>query len=93
MAPSEISSAVLSQPIDTSDENWAATLRSHALTPSSLQALAAGDRLAFAQQRESDLNATVKRFLQQRWEFEYEDTPPLDWLVVDDLEVDPDNDE
>ncbi len=93
MAPSEISSAVLSQPIGTGDENWAATLRSHALTPSSLQALAAGDRLAFAQQREIDLNATVKRFLQQRWEFEYEDTPPLDWLVVDDLEVDSDSDE
>ena len=93
MAPSEIASAVLSQPIDISDENWTATLRSHALTNTSLQEFAAGNRLAFAQQRESELNAAVKRFLHQRWEFEYEDTPPLDWLVVDDLEVDPDGDE
>lgn len=88
VAPSEIAATVTGMPVDVSLDAWAETLESHALSRSSIEALAAGDRRSFVQQREDDLNGIVERFLEQRWEFQYEDTPPLEWLVIDDLDVD-----
>ena len=59
-------------------------LVSHCITPAAAEALTDGDFDGFLEDRQMALERQLKNFLQQRCEWEYEDTPPLDSLVLDD---------
>jgi cytochrome P450 len=67
------------------DAEWEQALRSHAIT---LQMAAqAGDWHTaddFVTARQHALESQLESFLQQRCEWDFEDTPPLDSLVLED---------
>ncbi|MET8650360.1 DUF262 domain-containing protein [Nocardia aurea] len=87
--PSEVPAILAQQPIDIREADWTRTLLSHLVTPE-IASLAAGSNAAeFVRRREVLLDDLVNDFLDQRMEFGFEDTPPLDSLMLDDLEADP----
>ncbi len=72
---------------------WNEVLRSHGLTRESLQLLATGDVETFLRERQSKLQATLEVFLKARCEWDFEDTPPLEELDLDEEDWDEDGDE
>jgi hypothetical protein len=83
-APAEVSALLASRPIDLPEDTWQLVRESHGVTCAAAAALA-GDNLAeFVQLRTETLRATVRTFMDRRWECGFEDTPPLDRYVLDD---------
>lgn len=74
-----------SRPIDLSDESWQATLRSHQLDESLLALLNSGKVVDFMTARQERLDTHLVAFLRRVCEWDFEDTPPLSELVLDDL--------
>ncbi|MFC8042488.1 DUF262 domain-containing protein [Nocardia sp. NPDC057353] len=87
-APSEIPATLATQPIDIAAQKWSETLDSHAISPAAADLIGSGRTVEFVRNREDTLAATVTSFLTARTEFGLEDTPPLDNLILDDLEAD-----
>jgi hypothetical protein len=63
---------------------WAAALASHSISLEMAAAVEHGDVDAFLIARQEILEAQLDAFLRQRCEWEFEDTPSLDSLVLDD---------
>lgn len=70
------------------DEVWESVQRSHLLTPRSAQLLEDGENAQFIRERQKLMHDTVTDFLQRHCEWDFEDTPPLGELVLEDEEAD-----
>lgn len=91
----EARSCFASCPMSMSAEVWEATLRSHGMSSELSSLLARGQKIEFLRDRELALNALLQDFLVKVTEVEFEDTPPLDSLDLDDdgeLEVEEEHD-
>src|SRR5262249_22024498 len=79
--------SILSLPPDQRPLNgltWTAALASHNMSLEMAMAVERGDVEAFLTARQGALERQLGAFLQQRCEWDFEDTPPLDSLVLDD---------
>jgi Protein of unknown function DUF262 len=65
-------------------EIWETALPSHSISPEMAALAARGDISGFLVDRQHVLEKQLRAFLWQRCEWEFEDTPPLDSLVLDD---------
>jgi hypothetical protein len=74
-----------SRPLDVSEQRWQATLRSHLLDDDMVGLLNAGKVVQFLTVRQERLSTHLTAFLRRACEWEFEDTPPLADLVVEDL--------
>lgn len=74
-----------SRPLDVPDDRWRAALHSHLADASLTEILTAGDLTDFLAARQERLHTHLTTFLDRTCEWEFEDTPPLEELVVDDL--------
>ena len=63
---------------------WMTALASHNMSPEMAKAVERGDVEAFLTTRQGALERQFGTFLRQRCEWEFEDTPPLDSLLLDD---------
>lgn len=90
IAPGEIDQVLVAPPFDLDPVSWAAVCDSHVLGDAALIHLRAGRFEDFLEQREHDLRKAVEAFLASRWERAFEDTPPLDELIMDDVVDDDD---
>jgi hypothetical protein len=90
-APAEVIGILRTRPIDIDEAVWDLALSSHCVDDGVLVYLSTGDIGAFVRSRQVVLQDRVDRFLLQRWEWGFEDTPPIDSLVMDDLESDVDD--
>jgi hypothetical protein len=63
---------------------WVAALTSHSISPEMAAAIEHGDVEGFLTAREEALERQLDIFLRQRCEWEFEDTPSLDSLIIDD---------
>lgn len=86
-APSEIPAVLAYRPIDMGEDPWQRTLESHTIAPAIASWLDEGRARDFVQVREGALASVVQDFLTTRMELGFEDTPPLDHLILDDLEA------
>ncbi|MFF0775308.1 DUF262 domain-containing protein [Nonomuraea wenchangensis] len=90
--PSEDESADLlleslsQQPLDVDDRTWDAILASYCLNRLSVEHFNRGRREEFLLARQSEVTANLQSFLSRMAEWEYEDTPALDSLDLDELE-------
>jgi len=69
---------------------WAKVLGSHLLDSQLVSLLRAGDRLRFLELRQEKIKSQLAEFVDSMAEWDYEDTPPLANLVLDDLYSDAD---
>ena len=84
-APPAVNGLFSLRPLAVSENRWAAVLDSHAITPEAEQALLAGDSDAFLAARQEVIAAELENFLELACEWGFENTPPLDDMVIDDL--------
>ncbi len=77
------------RPATISEDAWAEVLRSHALEPELVDPEANMGVEAFLDQRKGMLEQVTRRFLERQTESDFEDTPPLDELDLDDDPPDP----
>ncbi|MFD0772763.1 DUF262 domain-containing protein [Streptomonospora algeriensis] len=68
-----------------SGEELEETLRSHLITAEGASLLRDGRITEFLEERQRAVRAHLEEFLKQKCEWGFEDTPPIDTLVVDDL--------
>jgi hypothetical protein len=64
--------------------DWVTALASHSITQKMAAAVEQGDVEGFLIARQEILEEQLDAFLRQRCEWEFEDTPPLDSLVIED---------
>jgi hypothetical protein len=69
-------------------DSWYEVLASHCISPAAAEVFAAGNLEAFLEIRQAELAQQLGLFLQQCCEWELEDTPSLDSLVLDDEDED-----
>ncbi|GAA4241781.1 hypothetical protein GCM10022254_72030 [Actinomadura meridiana] len=67
---------------------WPEALASHEITPEMVEQLRGGDTVGFLRLRQGALQRRLTDFLSSRCEWGFENTPPLDQLLVEDLEED-----
>jgi Protein of unknown function DUF262 len=72
------------RPMGMSNQDWTATLASHCMSSELSCLLGGNEKAEFLRQREVALNALLRDFLAKVTESEFEDTPPLDSLDLDD---------
>lgn len=75
------------RPVELSESAWLDVLESHVMTPELAALLDAGDAAAFFEKRSALIEERTRHFLQRTAEIGFEDTPPLDELDLDDVEV------
>jgi hypothetical protein len=63
---------------------WERAIASHSVSPQMVASLEQGDIEGFLRSRQSVLQGNLDTFVRQQCEWEFEDTPPLDSLVLDD---------
>jgi hypothetical protein len=63
---------------------WTIALASHSITLEMSAAIERGEVQNFLAARQEVLEGQLDTFLQQRCEWDFEDTPPLDSLIIDD---------
>lgn len=84
--PVQMVAGVFSQrPPTIAEDLWVSVLRSHSISSQSAELLAADDAESFLQTRQADLQGTLDAFLRLKCEWDFEDTPPLDDLLIEDL--------
>jgi len=71
-------------PIDIPPTTWTTVLESHALDARLSKLLGSGQYGEFLEARGSKLNGLTRAFLMAQTEIQFEDTPPLDALDLDD---------
>lgn len=92
-APSEVPALLANVPLAAAppallpNEELALTRDSHAVTAAAADALARCDLAEFVRIRTETLHTMLRNFMDSRWEYGFEDTPPLDRYVLDDLET------
>jgi len=67
-----------------SAKDWASALESHCISLDMASSVQSGDVEEFLSSRLVSLEGQLGAFLKQRCEWEFEDTPPLDSLILDD---------
>jgi hypothetical protein len=82
----EARACFVTRPLGMSTEVWTATLASHCMSPDLSSLLSRNQKPEFLVQREVGLTALLLDFLAKVTELEFEDTPPLDSLDLDDDE-------
>jgi len=85
-AINEMDSLLVRQPLAIEEQQWEATLRSHGITPDSAKLLVSGKVVEFLTARQETLRHDLQEFLKQMCEWDFENTPSLADLVVEDLE-------
>lgn len=85
---SAVEGALLMRPKDIRPEDWRATLESHLLDDQLVAALAAGNVVGFLEERQRRIQQRFDYFLRGMCEWDFEDTPSLDTLLVEDLDLD-----
>jgi hypothetical protein len=79
--------SILALPPDRQSLNgadWAVALASHGISVEMAAAVERGDVEGFLAARQEALENQFETFLRQRCAWDFEDTPPLDSLVLDD---------
>jgi hypothetical protein len=66
-------------------ETWRAVLDSHLITPEMVELLRRGEVEQFLKSRQEELLRYLESFLQRMCEWDFEDTPPLADLLIEDL--------
>jgi hypothetical protein len=79
------------KPEALSKSEWSKVLASHALDQGSLELYRSGDSEGFLTSRQERLKEVLRHFLEQMTESEFEDTPPLDELDLDEDDGDRDD--
>ncbi|SDF98243.1 Uncharacterized conserved protein, contains ParB-like and HNH nuclease domains [Lentzea fradiae] len=79
-----IDTELMSRPLNMGDEAWATVLNTHAITPPMSELLANGRVEEFIASRRSLLEKQLEQFLQRMCEWDFENTPPLEDLVIDE---------
>ncbi|MFI9556901.1 DUF262 domain-containing protein [Nonomuraea endophytica] len=82
----QIDSILSAQPLDLDAPTWRAVLRSHSIGVEAELALTTGDVDQFLTNREQTMLEDLQRFLARMCEWEQEDTPSLDDLIMGDIE-------
>ena len=72
---------------------WLDTLSSHFMTPETVRMLAEGDVNRFLVVRRELIRSHLQTFLDRMCEWDFEDTPPLETLIMDDVDEDDEDDE
>ncbi|MGH3802011.1 MAG: DUF262 domain-containing protein, partial [Pseudonocardiaceae bacterium] len=88
----EVSGEFMQCPFDVTADTWDQVLRSHSISTESERHLAAGDTVAFLRSRQADLQQVLESFLRRKCEWGFENTPPLDELLIEDLDGEGDDD-
>jgi hypothetical protein len=70
------------RPLDA--EDWEIALDSHGMTEEMAEMAAHGDVIEFLEARQSELEGRLNYFIASSCEWDFEDTPPLDSLVIED---------
>jgi Protein of unknown function DUF262 len=83
---------LLNRPLDLDEQQWRTVLRSHAITPEIEGLLASADVEQLLIARQAELAQVLDTFLGRKCEWRFEDTPPLDELVIEDLPGEEGND-
>ncbi len=81
---SEVPSRLGMKPMDMEDDVWDAVLASHCVSWEASRRLTEDDREGFLTLRQETIDAHLRNFLSRMAEWEYEDTPPLSSLDLDD---------
>jgi hypothetical protein len=81
-----MSAVVTHRPVGVSEDVWQQVLASHGLTPATIDSLRIGDIERFLEARAKTLRARLALFLNEVCEWEFEDTPSLFDLVLEDGE-------
>jgi hypothetical protein len=80
----EVSVLISRPPIDLDEELWPVVLESHSITPE-MSLLAYSERFQeFIRLRQELLEESAANFLRHMAEWEFEDTPPLSSLIIED---------
>lgn len=80
----EARACFVTRPMGMSSEVWTATLASHCISPELSSLLGRNQKAEFLAKREAGLTGLLRGFLAKVTEAEFEDTPPLDSLDLDD---------
>lgn len=86
--PAEVSSLLTDNLGVLGEQDWLRVLDSHLLTPELVDLLRRGDGPAFVVGRQELMHTTVSEFLNRNCAWDFEDTPPLGELVIDDEDDD-----
>lgn len=85
----ELWSMIVTQPVDISAEEWEGVLRSHCLSDEALALLTRSAVTKFLEHRQKDIELELQSFVSRMCEREFENTPPLSALNLDEgLDVD-----
>lgn len=90
--PSETDSAdtfleeISQQPLDMDDHTWDLVLASYCLDRECVNLFEQGDKESFLLERQGKVTENLRSFLFRMAEWDYEDTPPLDSLELDELD-------
>lgn len=82
--PAEVATRFSSPTLTLGVEDWIQTLHSHAMTEVDATSIAAGDFTEFISHRQRLIDSHVDHFLDQMCEWDFQDTPSLASLVLDD---------
>ncbi|MFB6569837.1 DUF262 domain-containing protein [Streptomyces noursei] len=74
------------RPIDLDDRTWKAVLASHCLNDSMIDDILKDNRNNFLTKRQEAITKQLQEFLNRMAEWNYEDTPSLDSLDLDELD-------
>ncbi|MGH4017620.1 MAG: DUF262 domain-containing protein, partial [Pseudonocardiaceae bacterium] len=58
---------------------------SHSISSESENLLSSGEVVGFLETRQADLQRVLESFLRRKCEWDFEDTPPLNELLIEDL--------
>lgn len=72
-------------PITIDQECWVAVLASHSISAESVKLMSGGEVSVFLETRQADLQRVLESFLRRKCEWDFEDTPPLNELLIEDL--------
>lgn len=81
---SEVAPLLLTRPEDVADNQWSAMLRSHAITEQMVQQLRTNRHADFLLARNEELQSRLENFLSRMCEWDFEDTPALSELDLDE---------
>ena len=81
---------LMQRPLQLTEATWRAALTSHMISSEMIDLIAQADIVQFLRKRQEILQVQLTSFLRRMCEWEFEDTPSLTELLVEDLEEDSD---
>ncbi|GGP56952.1 hypothetical protein GCM10010185_31490 [Saccharothrix coeruleofusca] len=82
----ELAGAIARRPVGVDEAQWALVLASHNIDPAMVRALDRGDHAEFLSRRQEVIAGQLRAFLERMAEWDYEDTPSLDSLDLDEVD-------